>query len=44
MHLYTNDIKKRTKYQADSTIRTASEKRLDRKLQTQLGELEKFET
>lgn len=43
MHLYTNDIKKATKYQSDSTIRTASEKRLDRKLQAQLGELERFE-
>ena len=42
MNFYTNDIKKLTKYQNDSTIRTASEKRLDRKIQTQLGELEKF--
>jgi hypothetical protein len=42
MNLYTNDIKKNTKYQSDSTVRTASEKRLDRKLQSQLGELEKF--
>ena len=43
MHLYTNDIKKVTKYQQDSTIRTASEKRLDRVIKQDLKSLNHFE-